>query len=71
MRCTNCGAHGEFIHTDHCSRCGINVYEQPGGNPYLQHDAATRALAIDMLDEQRRADDRADSLDALSPDDHL
>ena len=63
MQCAACGSLDEFIDTDHCYRCGINVYElQPGGNPYLEHDPATRALALDMLNEQRRADERADWL---------
>ena len=62
MRCANCGASDQFTVDDHCHSCGINVYEQPGGNPYLEHDAATRALVLDMLDEQRRADERADRL---------
>ena len=65
MRCTNCGASEQFIEDDHCHCCNINVYDQPGGNPYLEHDAPTRALALDMLDEQRRADERADYLHAL------
>ena len=65
MRCASCGASDEFIVDDHCDSCGINVYEQPGGNPYLEHDASTRALALDLLDEQRRADERADYLHAL------
>ena len=46
-RCAACGAGHQWHTDDHCDYCGTSVYDQPGGNHFLDgHDPDARTAAL-------------------------